>query len=83
MPVDLSIKQVDDAVAERLRERAKRNHRSLQGELKAILEEAAGQARLAGKLSVRDLYEWSHRAGIDTPDEATGMVREDRDARSR
>jgi plasmid stability protein len=41
MPVNLSIKNVPDVLAERLRERAARAHRSLQGELKAILEEAA------------------------------------------
>ena len=31
MPVSLSIKNVPDDLAQRLRERAKRNHRSLQG----------------------------------------------------
>lgn len=41
MPVNLSIKNVPDVLAEKLRERAERNHRSLQGELMAILESAA------------------------------------------
>jgi plasmid stability protein len=41
MPVNLSIKNVPDALAAWLRERAERNHRSLQGELMAILESAA------------------------------------------
>lgn len=41
MPVNLSIKNVPDAIAARLRERAERNHRSLQGELMGILESAA------------------------------------------
>ena len=41
MPVNLSIRNVPDDVAERLRERARQNHRSLQGELMAIFEEAA------------------------------------------
>ena len=41
MPVNLSIKNVPDEIAEELRERAARNHRSLQGELLAIIEEAA------------------------------------------
>lgn len=36
----LSIKDVPDAWAEALRQRAARNHRSLQGELTAILEAA-------------------------------------------
>lgn len=41
MAVNLSVKNVPDAVATKLRERAARNHRSLQGELMAILETAA------------------------------------------
>lgn len=40
MPVTLSIKNVPDAVAEALRRRARANHRSLQGELLAIVEQA-------------------------------------------
>lgn len=41
MAINLSIKGVDEAVAVRLRLRAARNHRSLQGELMAIIERAA------------------------------------------
>jgi plasmid stability protein len=51
MPVDFSVKRVPDAVARHLRERAERNHRSLQRELLSILEAAAmadgGSARVA------------------------------------
>ncbi|HRH88067.1 MAG TPA: Arc family DNA-binding protein [Rubrivivax sp.] len=45
MSVNLSIKDVPDDVAERLRARATRNHRSLQGELMAIVEQAAAEAQ--------------------------------------
>ena len=41
MSVNLSIKEVPDALAARLRARAERNHRSLQRELMAIVEAAA------------------------------------------
>ena len=41
VPVNLSIKGVPDDLAERLRARAERHHRSLQGELMAIVEQAA------------------------------------------
>lgn len=41
MRVNLSIKGVPDDLAERLRARAERHHRSLQGELMAIVEQAA------------------------------------------
>lgn len=37
----LTIKDVSEPVAQALRERASRHHRSLQGELMAIVEEAA------------------------------------------
>jgi len=40
MPVTLTIKQVPDRIADKLRLRAAASHRSLQGELMAILEEA-------------------------------------------
>ena len=53
MPLNLSVKNVPEELAAKLRERAERNHRSLQGELMAILEAAAsgpqaGQANAAG-----------------------------------
>ena len=37
--MDLSIKGVPEEQVARLRERAKANHRSLQGELRALIEE--------------------------------------------
>ena len=43
MEVNLSIKGVPGELAERLRLRAARNHRSLQGELMQIIEHAAAQ----------------------------------------
>jgi len=47
MPVNLSIKNVPEAMAAKLRERAERNHRSLQGELMAILENAATEPNVS------------------------------------
>jgi len=40
MPVDLSVKNVPDHIAEGLRRRAGKDDRSLQGEVIAILERA-------------------------------------------
>ena len=45
MPVSFSIKNVPDELAEALRRRAELNHRSLQGELMAILDAAIGGGR--------------------------------------
>ena len=46
MGVNLSIKGVSEELAERLRVRAQRNHRWLQGELMAIVERAASEVDL-------------------------------------
>lgn len=43
MSVNLSVKDVPEEIAERLRQRAARHHRSLQGELMAIIELAADE----------------------------------------
>ena len=47
MPVNLSIKDVPEDIADRLRARAARNHRSLQGELMLLIEQAAAEAPAA------------------------------------
>lgn len=47
MTVNLSIKNVPDDMADMLRRRAETNHRSLQGELMALLESTLGPAQLA------------------------------------
>lgn len=71
--VTLSVKNVPTAVAKRLKERAARNHRSLQGELQAILEEA-GRSTTIGELAA-----FVKRIGLNTPSESARMIREDRD----
>jgi antitoxin FitA len=80
MPVNLSIKNVPDKLAKRLRRRAEMNHRSVQGELLRILEEALGQ-ELERRLTVSELYERVKAIGLRTPDEGTAIIRADRDAR--
>jgi plasmid stability protein len=78
MPVNLSIKGVPDELAAGLRARAARHHRSLQGELMAILEEAVAPTR---HLSAAEVFERVRDLGLATGDEAVAMVRSDRDAR--
>jgi len=78
MPVNLSIKNVPDEIAQRLRLRAARAHRSLQGELMAILERAAWEE---SRLSPTEVVREVRRIGRGTPDEATAMIRQDRDRR--
>ncbi|MGH6904731.1 MAG: FitA-like ribbon-helix-helix domain-containing protein [Geminicoccaceae bacterium] len=78
MPVSLSIKNAPDEIVKRLRERAKRHHRSLQGELLAILEEAVGASR---PLTPGEVLAQVRQLGLSTPREAAVILREDRDAR--
>ena len=77
MAVNLSIKNVPQELAAQLRERAKCHHRSLQGELLAILEESAIPKRLTLEEAYRQVLELVLRTGH----EGVQMVREDRDAR--
>ncbi len=53
MAVNLSIKNVPDAVADALRARAEQNHRSLQGELMAILERSVSGPAATPAVEVR------------------------------
>jgi antitoxin FitA len=76
MAVNLSIKNTPDAVVERLRARAARHHRSLQGELLAIVEAAVMEERTA---TPAELLAEVRRLGLSTPAEAAGLVRADRD----
>lgn len=78
MPVNLSIKNVDDRVVERLRERAARHHRSLQGELMAIIERSAYEEP---RLTPRQVLQAVRRRRLRTPAESVKMIRSDRDAR--
>ncbi len=55
MAITLSLKNVPEALADRLRARAERNHRSLQGELMAIIEAAvAGTEGAPGQIRGRE-----------------------------
>lgn len=76
--VNLSIKNASEAVVKRLKVRAVRHHRSLQGELIAILETVANEEALLDPAAVVSEVE---RLGLCTPGESAAMVREDRDTR--
>jgi plasmid stability protein len=80
MSVNLSIKHVPDHIAEQLRSRATRHHRSLQGELLAILEEG-----LASEVSLtpEELLAKVRKLDLKTRGESTEYIRRDRNARSR
>ena len=77
MPVTLSIENVPDDVAQRLREIAAANHRSLQGQLLDIVTQATQEPR---RLSPRDVWENARKLGIPS-DRSVDIIRFLRDTR--
>jgi antitoxin FitA len=79
MPVNLSIKNAPDDLVAELKVRAQRNHRSMQGELLAIIEDAV---RRPTRLRTPDeILAEVRRSGLNTPAESAEIVRSDRDRR--
>jgi len=78
MAVNLSIKSVPDSLVEKLRKRAQKNHRSLQGELITILEESLGNRQV---LSAEDAIRQLRQIGLKTQSDSIEMIREDRNRR--
>jgi plasmid stability protein len=78
MPVNLSIKNAPDELVAALKLRAQRNHRSMQREALAILEEAV---RVPGRKTPDEILAEVRRLGLKTPAEAAKMIRADRDSR--
>lgn len=74
----MSIKNVPEKLAERLRLRAAASHRSMQGELMAILEEALTERQ---PLTPSEVLEKVRKLGLETPDEAVHDIRALRDSR--
>ena len=78
MSVNLSVKNAPDQVVDRLRQRAQRNHRSLQGELMAIITAAAGEDER--RLTPMEILEEVRKLGVSSPSESVEMIRADRDS---
>ncbi len=78
MAVTLSIKNAPDEIVQRLKLRAKKNHRSLQGEVMAILEKAVATP---DKLTIAEVLEEVRREGLRTPSDSVEIIRQDRDTR--
>ncbi|MGO9604882.1 MAG: FitA-like ribbon-helix-helix domain-containing protein [Candidatus Binataceae bacterium] len=77
MFVTLTIKKVPTQVVKRIKERAAANHRSLQGELSAILEQTARG------LSYEQALAGIERRGLRSRGNSTAIIRKARDARPR
>ena len=77
MAVSLSIKTVPDDLARALRQRAERNHRSIQGELMHILESAVRP----GPFRAQELVQRIQALGLKSSDSSTAIIRKHRDER--
>jgi hypothetical protein len=78
MGVSISIKNVPAEKVELLKLRAKRNHRSLQGELLALIDEAV-EKPAKKSMTFDEIVEQGRRAGLSTPAQSVQWIREDRD----
>ena len=76
MSVNISIKNVPEEKLEQLKLRAKKNHRSLQGELLALIDAATIPER---RMTIKEFAEYARRSGLRTASESVQMIREDRD----
>jgi plasmid stability protein len=91
MPVNLSVKNVPDELADKLRARAERNHRSLQRELIAILEQAVQPGGLeplpdvlatpARRIGVDEMYAIAKRLFPKGSPSSVDFIRQSRDGR--
>jgi plasmid stability protein len=82
--VNLSIKNVPETLAKTLRARAERNHRSLQGELMAILEQAVDAhtaARPARRLSIEEVAAQARKLFPKGTSGSAAFIRAMRDGR--
>lgn len=76
---DVLVRDVDSSALTELKRRAKKNHRSLQAELRLILLRAAEQREVSFEEAVRFADEMRRKyAGKITGDSAD-LIREDRD----
>jgi plasmid stability protein len=78
MAASLSIKNVPDDVLERLRARAVRNRRSLQGELLDLIVRAADEVPT---ISAREVFDRIRKLNLPAGESSADIIREMRDAR--
>ncbi len=79
MPVPLSIKNVPDDVAQRLRAIAAANHRSLQGELLATITEKASAS--PARMNPAEFLAWNRARAVQSRENSVDLIRADRDSR--
>ena len=76
---DLAIKDVSEYQLAQLRERAARNHRTVEAEVRALIDMMIPPKD--GTITIEELGARARALGLKTPDEATRWIRELRDSR--
>jgi len=76
--MNISIKNVPEELVRALKERAKRNHRSLQGEVIASLEGTVQKP--PQRKTIREIAEEVRQLNLPRVDEAAALIRADRDS---
>ena len=71
---DILIRGINDQAMKRLKARAKRQGRSLQGEARLLLEQAAGNEEIAALLKG-----WKQRLNGRRFEDSAALIREDRE----
>ncbi len=71
------VRELDDAVIERLKRRAQSHHRSLEAELREILENVSRQVDMATARELSDRIR--HRLEGHPHSDSAELIREDRD----
>jgi plasmid stability protein len=74
------VRDLGDALVARLKKRARENHRSLQGEVKAILEEAGAEATKSEALAIVDKWQSYWESKGKTFSDSAEIIRRMRDA---
>ena len=77
--LSLTVRNIPRPIFERLRDRAARHKRSMQGEILAILEVAASDP--AVRRTALETLQFVRSLDVATPAEAADMIRLDRDGR--
>jgi antitoxin FitA len=77
MSIDLSIRNVPKTLVRKLKQRAGRNHRSLQGELMAIITAAVEEQPRA---TAAEILRQTRALGLASRSVSAEIVRADRDA---
>jgi len=76
--MNLSVKNVPEDLVRRLKERAKANHRSLQGEVLSIIEESVGLG--PQRQTITEIGAEARRLSLPQASDAAALVRADRDS---